>query len=170
MERLKKGVYVRSITVLKMEGLQPSAEEEDEEVGLYGINLWLISWFIGCLIVTLGILLSYQELEIEHVEGFDELRRGRGHGLWWGFVKDESLMDDDHGKHSSDHSETYVATNLGLPRIFSLHSLDWLSSYCNNNRILETLFINLVWWTTFYYSLRVAVFDIETKNVTCDIS
>ncbi|CAL9198171.1 unnamed protein product, partial [Musa hybrid cultivar] len=84
LERLKKGVYgdiynypVQAYNnVLEMEGLQPSAEEEDEE-----------------------------EPEVEYVEGYDGLEEEEDMEDFGGFVKNESLMDDDYDEMDEENEE-----------------------------------------------------------------
>lgn len=48
------------------------------------------------------MLLSYQELEVEYVEGYDELEEEEDIEDFGGFVKDESLKEDDYGMENSD--------------------------------------------------------------------
>ncbi|URE47780.1 Mak16 protein C-terminal region [Musa troglodytarum] len=84
LERLKKGVYgdiynypVQAYNnVLEMEGLQPSAEEEDKE-----------------------------EPEVEYVEGYDGLEEEEDMEDFGGFMKDESLMDDDYDEMDEENEE-----------------------------------------------------------------
>ncbi|XP_010912446.1 uncharacterized protein [Elaeis guineensis] len=83
LERLKKGVYgdiynypVEAYNnVLEMEGLQPSIEEEDEEP------------------------------EVEYVEGYDGLEEEEDIEDFGGFVKDESLKEDDYDDMHEDEEE-----------------------------------------------------------------
>ncbi|XP_074570173.1 uncharacterized protein LOC141826773 isoform X1 [Curcuma longa] len=86
LERLKKGVYgdiynypVEAYNnILEMEGLQPTAAEEEEE----------------------------EEAEIEYVEGYDGLEEEEDMEDFDGFMNDEGLMGNDDGGMYEDDEET----------------------------------------------------------------
>ncbi|KAK8963125.1 hypothetical protein KSP40_PGU014722 [Platanthera guangdongensis] len=84
LERLQKGVYGDIYNypvdaynnVLEMEGLQPAVEEEEEE-----------------------------ELEIEYVEGYEDLLEDEDMEDFGGFDEEENLADDDDGNESIEEMD-----------------------------------------------------------------